>query len=841
MLSHIRHLYLRYAERHRVVITGPHALRTSQGLLLGYADRIELRRNRVEVTGWTVADVVEAENHGIKASVVPDMVRSDVTQKLGLERAAGFFFRLPLPARPGASITLELHEDGQRYLLSLPLPGWRPRLKADVKLMARFLRDVLPILPIGFQALFTRDPWARGQVRDALGLGLVHETVRLSSALVSPAGPPSPAPREQRITIILPVYNAYDLLPEVFGRVVQNTDLRYRLLVVEDASPDPRVRPWLRQEVAALREAGVEVTLLENAQNMGFIRSVNKGFALAREHPDDPVVLLNSDAFVPAEWASRLVAPILADPQVATVTPMSNDAEIYSVPSICQRTMLEPGQGDAIDAAARQLPAALLSAEAPTGVGFCMAVNPAFLKKIPDFDTAFGHGYGEEVDWCRRAAALGGRHLGLPGLFVEHRGGESFGSEEKLRLVQRNNVVIERRYPGYDRAVQNFISEDPLLTPRLALALAWANSLPDLEEVPVFVAHSMGGGVEFYLQDQIKDLPVAVVLRLGGPLRYRLELVVHGREAIAGATAEREVILDLVHRLQRRRVVYACAVGDPEPVAVPDLLIDMARGRPLNVEFHDFLPISPSYTLLDSDGVFRGPPLPPQDNQAHAARQLDGTSLPLKSWQEAWGRAVNTAAKVTVFSRSSRDLVAAVWPEARIAVRPHRLREDVPRLDPPSPEAPFVLAVLGNIAPQKGAAVVSALSRIVRPGELVLIGNIDPAFPLAPGTPVTGTYALADLEALAARYGVTAWLVPSVWPETFCYAAHEAVATGLPVLAFDLGAQGEAVREAPNGVLLHLPQEKMSPEILAATVLSAARELRTISAPEALGGSVEAE
>ncbi|WP_156954602.1 glycosyltransferase, partial [Pseudooceanicola nanhaiensis] len=189
----------------------------------------------------------------------------------------------------------------------------------------------------------------------------------------------------------------------------------------------------------------------------------------------------------------------------------------------------------------------------------------------------------------------------------------------------------------------------------------------------------------------------------------------------------------------------------------------------------------------------------------------------------------------------SRDLVAAVWPEARIAVHPHRLREDVPRLVPPSPEAPLVLAVLGNIAPQKGAAVISALSRKVRPGELVLIGNIDPAFPLAPGTPVTGTYALADLQDLAARYGVTAWLVPSVWPETFCYAVHEAVATGLPVLAFDLGAQGEAVREAPNGVLLHLPQEKMSPEILAATVLSAARELRTISAPEALGGSVEAE
>jgi len=800
MLNQVRHLYRRYAERHRVVVAGPRALRSSDGLLVGYADRITLRRNRVEVTGWTIADTVDAEVEGSRVSVVPDMIRSDVTQKLNLEQAAGFFFRLPLPARSGPSIALRLKVDGQQHSVALPLPGWRPRLKADLKLMARFMRDVVPVLPVGLRALYTRDPWSRGQVRDALGLGIVQEAVRLSSGLISTEGPPKPAPKEQQITIILPVYNAFDLLPAVIDRVARHTDLPYRLLVIEDSSSDPRVRPWLREKVAALREAGAEVTLLENDLNLGFIRSVNKGFALAREYPEGPIVLLNSDAFVPADWASRLVAPFLSDPRIATVTPMSNDAEIFSVPSICRRTLLEPGQGDAIDAAARELPAALLPVEAPTGVGFCMAMNPAFLAQIPEFDTTFGRGYGEEVDWCRRAAALGGRHLGLPGLFVEHRGGESFGSEEKLRLVQRNNAVIESRYPGYDRAVQSFISEDPLLTPRLALALAWADSLPDLEEVPVFVVHSMGGGVEFYLQDQIKELSVALVLRLGGPLRYRLELVVKGEESIAGATADRDVLLDLVHRLHQRRVIYACAVGDPEPVTIPDLLINLAGDRPLNVEFHDFLPISPSYTLLDSDGVYRGLPRPPQADRAHHARQPDGSYISLASWQEAWGRAVLTATEVTVFSLSSRELVAAVWPEARINVRPHRLLREIPRFASPPSTAPLVLGVLGNIGAQKGAAVVSDLSRLLRPGQLVLLGNIDPAFVLAAGTPLTGTYALADLETLAVHHGITAWLIPSVWPETFSYTTHEAIATGLPVFAFDIGAQGEAVRRAPNCV-----------------------------------------
>ena len=46
------------------------------------------------------------------------------------------------------------------------------------------------------------------------------------------------------------------------------------------------------------------------------------------------------------------------------------------------------------------------------------------------------------------------------------------------------------------------------------------------------------------------------------------------------------------------------------------------------------------------------------------------------------------------------------------------------------------------------------------------------------------------------------WLIPSIWPETFSYAVHEALATGLPVFVFDLGAQAHAAAAAENGHLL---------------------------------------
>ena len=49
------------------------------------------------------------------------------------------------------------------------------------------------------------------------------------------------------------------------------------------------------------------------------------------------------------------------------------------------------------------------------------------------------------------------------------------------------------------------------------------------------------------------------------------------------------------------------------------------------------------------------------------------------------------------------------------------------------------------------------------------------------------------------RHGITCWLIPSVWPETFSFTTHEALATGLPVWAFDLGAQGAAAARQPHG------------------------------------------
>jgi len=275
--------------------------------------------------------------------------------------------------------------------------------------------------------------------------------------------------------------------------------------------------------------------------------------------------------------------------------------------------------------------------------------------------------------------------------------------------------------------------------------------------------------------------------------------------------------------LPRKRIIFSCAVGDPNPVELPGFLRALAKKAPLEILLHDYFPISPSYTLLDSDGAYSGPPKPDTSDPAHSFVAPDGSVTPLAAWQAEWRTALGLADRITAFSKASRNILAQAYPELsdRITVSPHKLIHMPPALTPKR-NSRAVIGVLGDLAPHKGAAVVEAVSRkLPRAGTgLVVLGRLAPGFGLASPAKVHGGYALTDLADLVDRYGITCWLIPSIWPETFSYTTHECLATGLPVMAFDLGAQGDALREAENSRVINWPAQKTSPDFLADAVLA---------------------
>lgn len=814
-------LYGRYVLAHDRIAgrTGP--LRNDTGQTVGAITSLDRDQSRLRIAGQV---------HASRVTLLWGDQSVEVERPSGLAADTALSFDMALPlerhaAPTGGHLRWQMPNGAQSTDLRFPGP-------TQVRLthLGGFTVALIGLVPALWGWWRTHDPRYRGRVKRGLGLDKDARFQPLERHCLPIDGPtPNPDTPMTAVTIILPVYNGLDLLKECLARVEENTDLPWHLIIINDASPDPQIKPFLDGFAAqdrSDRHPAARVTFLSCDTNLGFIGAVNLGLERAGVQqgraPDAPVVLLNTDALVPKGWASRLIAPMSgadADPTVASVTPMSNDSEITNVPVICAPNDLPHGTADRLDDVAQSLSPEHATVDMPTGVGFCMALSPQFLARVPRLDTVFGRGYGEEVDWCQKVRALGGRHLGLGTLFVEHKGGSSFGSAAKAKLIAQNGALISQRYPAYDLEVARFIADDPLSTPRLALALAWAGA--KRKDLPIYLAHDMGGGADFWLNQHIaadlaRDLP-SVVLRVGGPMRWQLEVhAPSGNGAFSGvsgaATMDFDAIAWLLALLPARHLIYSCGVGDPDPFALPDLLLSLlSPSDTLDVLFHDWFPISPSYTLLDADGVYRGPVGANRKDTAHQARQPGGTLVTLPEWQAAWGRLMDRATTIRVFSEDGLAQLAAPWPaldQGKVLVQGHatqdlhrlRLADDV--LSTLSTN-PTVVGILGNLNLHKGSDVVTALAKHLRASKsqtrMVVLGQVDPAHPLPRHVPVHGAYQVDDIPDLVAKYGITHWLVPSIWPETFSYTTHEALATGLPVLAFDLGAQGAATARAGNG------------------------------------------
>ncbi|MBK8066899.1 MAG: glycosyltransferase family 2 protein [Rhodanobacteraceae bacterium] len=269
----------------------------------------------------------------------------------------------------------------------------------------------------------------------------------------------------QPVAIIIPVYNAAALLQRCLAALDRCTDPQQaRVLVIDDASPDPAIAPLLDAWAAA---SPLRPRVQRNKVNLGFVGTVNRGFGATR----GDALLLNADTEVTPGWLDRMSTALASDPRIATVTPFSNNAEICSWPEFCRATPVPPDPERVARAFTRAPPP--VYPDLPTAVGFCMLIRRAALDALGDFDQAtFGRGYGEENDFCLRAAGHGWRNVLADDCYVVHAGGGSF-APLGLKPGGDNLARLLARYPRYNGEVAAFIQADPLAPRRAQVAAAY--------------------------------------------------------------------------------------------------------------------------------------------------------------------------------------------------------------------------------------------------------------------------------------------------------------------------------------------------------------------------------
>lgn len=630
---------------------------------------------------------------------------------------------------------------------------------------------------------------------------LLGRTPQHQAPVLAPSPQPTPPP-PYPVDIIVPVYRGLDDTCLCVNSVLASIcTTPYRLVVINDASPDPEVTAWLRERAAQ----EPRITLLENPENLGFVGTVNRGMALSQSND---VVLLNSDTEVANDWLDRMHRAAYSDAKVASVTPFSNNATICSYPQFCKDNDLPAGYSTAqLDALCAQTnPGAVV--DVPTGVGFCMYIRRDCLGQVGLFDTEnFGKGYGEENDFCQRAANAGWRNLHLLDTFVLHTGGVSFG-ESKSPREQAAMETLRRLHPRYEPVVHAFVQSDPAQPWRFALDLArvLAPNLP----VVLAVLHDRAGGTVRHARELAQHLHTQASFILLRPTPEGIQLgLPHEGDALQlhfALPTQEQALLELLRQLGVQHIHYHHLLGHSQTVReLPKLL-----GVSYDFTAHDFYSFCPQISLTDHANAYCGERGLDQCQQClHRSPAPGGASIEV--WRSGHAPFVQAARHVLVPSRDAARRFARFAPTADIRFAPHT---DVPnatdtpmytprRLSLESLESPLKIVVIGALSTIKGADVLEdvAIEAAKRnaPLEFHLLGY---GYRHLRGQPrarltVHGAYEEKDLPALLQWLQPDLVWFPAQWPETYSYTLSACLQAGLPVVAPDLGAFAERLAGRP--------------------------------------------
>ena len=603
-------------------------------------------------------------------------------------------------------------------------------------------------------------------------------------------------PATGTIDIIVPVYNGFEYLENLFTSIKENTDIDYNLFVVNDASPDDRVLPFLEKQ---LSQFGTKMTLIKNKKNLGFLKSVN----LALQKTSNHVILLNTDVVLPKNWASKLIYPILQDSRVASVTPFSNCATIFSIPEFGDNNFV--GDLESVNRAISYINAPFNKLKFPTGVGFCMAMNRDAIKKVGILDEIFERGYGEENDWCQRAVKHGFYHTIAANLFVWHKHGASFG-KEKIQLIERHMQIIKKRYPRYLRDVHNIQQDEIYSSLREIVNILVINAVAP--KTQVWFCHNWGGGATVYAHNKISEAKQdCLCIELQANDTKLVRLLWYYQNHSGAICINYNDLHYIISQIKIDALVVNNLASWPDIPTTLGFISDIKRNKKCNVSFrgHDFIPICPSICLLNNDNRYCN--IKSFSQCKNCGLRLDTQNIvinDLTGYQSAWRRFFyNTCDELILFSDSTYKIYSTLFPDAKqkMKIIPHVI-PDIRKAHIPA-HTGLNIAILGAISVQKGLNIVKQMDKLLanHPNiKIKIVGYTQKN--LFDRITQTGLYTPADLPEIMEKHNIDIIFIPSIWPETFSYTTQEAMQMGMRVACFNLGAPAERVKHYDNGLVI---------------------------------------
>jgi GT2 family glycosyltransferase len=252
---------------------------------------------------------------------------------------------------------------------------------------------------------------------------------------------------DKTVDVVVCVHNAYDDVEKCLASIEEYRTEKLNLIIVDDGS-GLQTQEYLKE----FADDRSWVKLVRNKNTHGYTKSANIGLSKSKA---DLVILLNSDTVVTRNWHLKMVEAIYSVNGAGIVGPLSSSASTQSIPEI--------NPSSTAQTAINNLPEDMSVSDmnnfceeiavnyypiVPLVHGFCMGITREVLSEVGLFDEkSFPRGYGEETDYCFRAANAGYKLVLATNTYVFHSKSKSFNSsDERARLMKEGAIALAEKH-----------------------------------------------------------------------------------------------------------------------------------------------------------------------------------------------------------------------------------------------------------------------------------------------------------------------------------------------------------------------------------------------------------
>lgn len=602
--------------------------------------------------------------------------------------------------------------------------------------------------------------------------------------------------------VIIPIYNAYDCVILCIESVIKNTKFtNNKLILINDKSTDKRISGML-SEYAKRYDF---IDYLENKENKGFVGTVNKGMKYSK----NDVVLLNSDTEVTPNWLDKMSDVAYSEKYIATVTPLSNNATLVSVPVGLQENDIPSNMTLNEYSKIIELSAFNSNNELPTGHGFCLYIKREVLNLIGYFDEeTFGRGYGEENDFCFRCLDYGYKNVLCDNTIIYHKEKQSFNADRE-KLIKVNLDKLHDRYPIYSRRIELWCGNFPIK--KHCENIDYQIKLYKRKNI-LFLIHDFNdyinniGGTTIHAYDLIKELRSNYNFHVLAPSDgiYKLYSFFEDSEKITKFDAiDSYNITPKYNRNYKKMIENIVDAFRIDLVHIHHMIghyfdiIDILEEKNIYsvITLHDFYSLCPSINLLYKMEKYC-PMMEDKDCSECIYHKTGIRNNVIDLWKKDWEEFLNRFNKIIVPSDDTKKQIINSYNKLNINVIEHGINLDknnyIPKLNDE-----FNIAFVGVMSIHKGGKILSELKKTNKNVKFHLFGTTE--FKELEESDDNyiyhGRYKREDLPRLLKENNINLICSCSIWAETYSYTLTEEIASGVPVLSFDIGAVGDRIKK----------------------------------------------